>query len=58
MSEYTMSSHDERVKDKKEGSEVLSQIGEDSGVVIDSNQNSNNDDKMVAGENDPTRSDE
>ena len=53
-----MSSHDERVKDKKEGSEVLSQIGEDSGVVIDSNQKSNNDDKMVAGENDPTRSDE
>jgi hypothetical protein len=53
-----MSSHNKRVKDKKEGSDVLSQIGEDSGAVIDSNQKRNNDDKMISGENDPTRSDE
>jgi hypothetical protein len=58
MSQYTMSSHNKRVKDKKEGSDVLSQIGEDSGAVIDSNQKRNNDDKMISGENDPTRSDE
>ena len=45
-----MSLDNENVDEKKEESKVLSQIGEDSGAVIEQKPKSINNDKLIEGE--------